>query len=236
MATVAAPGGGGARRPGKTHHSTRHHLSGQQDSTDLNAGWADGISSLTEGHSAAALLDREDPAGVRAVGAAGAAAAAASAAMMLMKMCRCPCCSLRVPALPQALPASAAARLTPSPATADAAAAAAAAAEGRALRPGEERRARLEHALSSLEVEVAQHGELVADLGGSEAGWGAWVRERGVRWLRDGWMGEYVRACAGIGLCPSHPPIRHPPTLQAPPRATAPPASPSRSWTSCWRR
>ena len=62
MATAAAPGGG-ARRPGKAHHSPKHHLSGPQGA-DMHAGWADGIASLTEGHSAAALLEQEEPAGV----------------------------------------------------------------------------------------------------------------------------------------------------------------------------
>ena len=78
---------------------------------------------------------------------------------------------------PAAPPAAAAAHLLASPAAAApstaaaggsaaaAATAAAAAGAGPALGPEEERGARLEHALRSLEVEVLQRGELLADLG-----------------------------------------------------------------------
>lgn len=56
MATVTAHGG---RRAGEPRHRLRHHHLSGQPGADVHEGWADGISSLTEAHSAAQLLEEE---------------------------------------------------------------------------------------------------------------------------------------------------------------------------------
>lgn len=76
-----------------------------------------------------------------------------------------------------------AAQLAPSPAPASGTAGASSASEALPLGPEEERRALLEHALASLEVEVSQRGELLADLGElrSLLGRGVWEHAAGWR-------------------------------------------------------
>jgi hypothetical protein len=56
------------------------------------------------------------------------------------------------------------------------------------MSPEEERRAWLEHALSSLEVEVEQRGELLADLG-AIMWWWCGGGEGGEWWWSGGWGG-----------------------------------------------
>ena len=145
------------RKAGGERHRGGHHLSGKGGGDHV--GWADGISALTEEHSATRLLDelptRTASAGIKVrrlldaggmVSTTGRAAAGHGAH---------PCATLVPP------PASCLQAAAALPAWLDRAEAGA----GTAPAPEEERRARVEHALRSLEVEVLQRGELLADLG-----------------------------------------------------------------------
>lgn len=56
MASAASPrGGGGGRKAGPQHPRSAHHLSSRR--AGEHEGWAEGIASLTERHTATALLD-----------------------------------------------------------------------------------------------------------------------------------------------------------------------------------
>ena len=55
MASAASPRGAGGRKAGPQHPRSAHHLSSQR--AGEHEGWAEGIASLTERHTATALLD-----------------------------------------------------------------------------------------------------------------------------------------------------------------------------------
>ncbi|PRW56451.1 GTP-binding 1 [Chlorella sorokiniana] len=126
------------RKAGLQHPRSTHHLSSRRGGGE-HEGWAEGIASLTERHTATALLDDGAAGRLGAKPSGGEAPSAAAAAHLL--------------ASPTARPAN------------GSMAAAATAAARPAVGPEEEQRARLEHALRSLEVEVLARGELLADLG-----------------------------------------------------------------------
>ena len=153
--TAAAQQHKGEHR-GSHHRPGPHHLSSKV-STD-HEGWAEGIVSLTEEHTATELLHDN----MTVVGGSAVAPAAATAAN-----------GHRAGAQPGSFAGSA------TGGSGDGAGAgmlqqqlgALVLTEG--MSAEEERRARLEHALKSLEVEVVQRGELLADLGGWLDGWAA---------------------------------------------------------------
>jgi hypothetical protein len=150
---------------GSHHRSGPHHLSSKV-STD-HEGWAEGIVSLTEEHTATELLHDN----MTVVGGSAVAPAAAAAATN----------GHRAGAQPGSCAGSANGG---SGGDGNSTAALQQQLGALVLTDGmsaeEERRARLEHALKSLEVEVVQRGELLADLGGWVGGcaggrMGGWV-------------------------------------------------------------
>lgn len=56
MASATSPRGGGSRKAGLQHPRSTHHLSSRRGGGE-HEGWAEGIASLTERHTATALLD-----------------------------------------------------------------------------------------------------------------------------------------------------------------------------------
>lgn len=143
MASATSPRGAGGRKGGLQHQRSAHHLSSRRGGE--HEGWAEGIASLTERHAATALLDdaATEVSGNQA--SCGEATPAAAAAHLLASPTADPPNGSTAPGI--AAPADAAAGASP------------------AVGPEEERRARVEHAVRSLEVEVLQRGELLADLG-----------------------------------------------------------------------
>ncbi len=187
MASATSPRGPSGRKAGPQHTRSAHHLSSRRAGD--HEGWAEGIASLTERHTATALLD-DAAADSRSHGASSgevrsvrmrsvrgqwvcpsmgrsAACGRSSAAAHVLLLTVVPGHAVQAPA------AAAAAHLLASPTDAPAngttapggASECAAAGASPSMGPEEERRARLEHALHSLEVEVLQRGELLADLG-----------------------------------------------------------------------
>ena len=165
------------------HHRQGYHPLSSKLSAD-HEGWTEGIASLTEHNTATQLLD-ERPATngrkvrgrrgqhvsgtqagtrVRCRNGGGRAGRQPSAACGAARASSCPQAAAErgaeAPATPAVLPLSAGGGVC----------------ECEGMSPEEERRARLEHALRSLEVEVEQRGELLADLGG----WGGWRWQVGV--------------------------------------------------------
>ncbi|KAI7839256.1 hypothetical protein COHA_006954 [Chlorella ohadii] len=150
MASATSPRGPSGRKAGPQHTRSAHHLSSRRAGD--HEGWAEGIASLTERHTATALLD-DAAADSRSHGAS-------SGEVRSVRMRSAPAAAAAAHLL--ASPTDAPANGTTAPGGASEGAAASANAS---LGPEEERRARLEHALHSLEVEVLQRGELLADLG-----------------------------------------------------------------------
>lgn len=159
----------------RKHAGREHHRGGHPLSSKLAAdheGWTEGLTGLTDEHSATQLLAEAPPmrtsggaAGIK-VGVRGRCAGALRHgrgglcrswwADRRLTPCNCAALPLQAPA---AAPAAA-------PPPAGPAGGEDGGAAPSSLSPEEERRARLEHALKALEVEVLQRGEVLADLGG----------------------------------------------------------------------